>query len=125
MAAAGADALTLINTVRGLAIDPEHAPTRLGGVGGGLSGQAIHPIAVRAVHECRTALPDTPIIGVGGVSSAAEAVELLLVGASAVQVGTATFRDPRAPFRIHQQTARWCARHHIDAVSELIGGRKT
>ncbi len=98
---AGAEAVTLVNTVLGMAIDPETARFRLGSAerGGGLSGPAIHPIAVRAVFDVHAALPDLPIIGVGGVSSGADAAELLLAGASAVQVGTATFADPRAPAR--------------------------
>ena len=95
--AAGADAITVINTVMGLALDPTTGRPLLGGGGGGLSGPAIHPIAVRAVYECRAALPDIPIVGVGGVGTGAAAAELLAAGANAVQVGTATFADPRAP----------------------------
>jgi dihydroorotate dehydrogenase (NAD+) catalytic subunit len=72
----------------------------LGAGGGGLSGPAIHPVAVRAVHDVHATLPDLPIIGVGGVSSGWDATELLLAGATAIQVGTATFADPRAPARV-------------------------
>jgi dihydroorotate dehydrogenase (NAD+) catalytic subunit len=118
---AGADALTLVNTVMGLAIDPETRRPRLGAGGGGLSGAAIHPIAVRAVHDVHTALPEAPILGVGGVRSGADAVELLLAGASAVQVGTATFADPRAPARVLRELTSWCEDHGVRAVRELVG----
>jgi dihydroorotate dehydrogenase (NAD+) catalytic subunit len=121
VAAVGAEAVTLINTVPGLAIDPETARPRLGGVGGGLSGPAIHPVAVRAVHDVHRARPDLPIIGVGGVAEATDAVELLMAGASAVQVGTATFADPRAVARVADGLERWCQRHGIVAVVDLIG----
>ena len=107
----GADGLTLVNTLLGLALDPESGRPLLGGGGGGLSGAAVHPVAVRAVWECRDAFPDTPIVGVGGVSSGRDAVELLRAGADAVQVGTATFRDPKAPWQVLRQLARWCKEH--------------
>jgi dihydroorotate dehydrogenase (NAD+) catalytic subunit len=96
VAAAGAGAVTCINTLLGLAYDPRTRRPALGAGGGGLSGRAIHPVAVRAVHDVHAALPDLPIVGVGGVSPGWDATELLLAGASAVQVGTATFADPRA-----------------------------
>lgn len=119
---AGAEAVTLVNTVMGLAIDPATRRPRLGGGGGGLSGPAIHPVAVRAVHDVHRALPDLPIVGVGGVARGVDAVELLLAGASAVQVGTATFADPRAIARIGRELATWCARHRIDRIADLTGG---
>jgi dihydroorotate dehydrogenase (NAD+) catalytic subunit len=97
---AGAEAVTLINTVLGLVIDPDTRRPVLGNGGGGLSGRAIHPVAVRAVHDVRQAVPDLPIVGVGGVASGWDAAELMLVGAHAVQVGTATFADPAAPAKI-------------------------
>jgi dihydroorotate dehydrogenase (NAD+) catalytic subunit len=97
---AGADAVTCINTVLGMAYDPATGAPALGAGGGGLSGPAIHPIAVRAVHDVHAALPGLPIVGVGGVASGWDARELLLAGAIAVQVGTATFADPRAPVRV-------------------------
>jgi dihydroorotate dehydrogenase (NAD+) catalytic subunit len=118
---AGAEAVTLVNTVPGLAIDPETRRPRLGGAGGGLSGPAIHPIAVRAVHDVHHARPELPIVGVGGVARAADAVELLLAGASAVQVGTATFADPRAAGRIARELETWCRSRHVPAITELIG----
>ena len=99
-AAAGAEAVTLINTVLGMAIDTERRRPVLGAGGGGLSGPAIHPVAVRAVHDVHAAHPTVPIVGVGGVGDGRAAVELLLAGAAAVQVGTATFADPRAPLRV-------------------------
>ncbi len=107
----GADGLTLVNTLLGLALDTESGRPLLGAGGGGLSGAAVHPVAVRAVWECRAAFPEVPIIGVGGVMSGDDAVELLLAGADAVQVGTATFRDPRAPWNVLRQLTRWCDTH--------------
>ena len=107
----GADGLTLVNTLLGLALDTESGRPVLGAGGGGLSGGAVHPVAVRAVWECRAAFPELPIVGVGGVFSGHDAVELLLAGADAVQVGTATFRDPRAPWKVLRQLARWCDSH--------------
>ena len=100
VAGAGAEAVTCINTLLGLAYDPATRRPALGAGGGGLSGPAIHPVAVRAVHDVHAARPDLPIVGVGGVSTGWDAEELLLAGAVAVQVGTATFADPRAPVRI-------------------------
>jgi dihydroorotate dehydrogenase (NAD+) catalytic subunit len=117
--ASGADAITLVNTLMGLAIDPSTGRPRLGGGGGGVSGPALHPIAVRAVHECRRAFPATPIIGVGGVTTGYDAAELLAAGANAVQVGTATFADPRAPLRVLEELGRWCAAHGFKSISEL------
>jgi dihydroorotate dehydrogenase (NAD+) catalytic subunit len=120
---AGASALTLVNTALGMAIDPETRRYRLGAgpAGGGLSGPALHPVAVRAVHDVHRAFPDAPLVGVGGVASAADAVELLLAGASAVQVGTATFADPRASHRVLTGLEDWCCRHGVSSARELIG----
>ena len=118
---AGADALTLTNTVMGMAIDPETRRPRLGAGGGGLSGPAIRPVAVRAVYECRDAFPDSAIVGVGGIATGEHAVELLVAGADAVQVGTATFYDPRTPLRVVHQIERWCDQHGVRRVSDLIG----
>lgn len=118
---AGAEAVTLVNTLSGLAIDPETRGLRLGGGGGGLSGSALHPVAVRAVFDCRARLRDAPIIGVGGISTGADAVEMMMAGANAVQVGTATFADPRAPGRVAAEVAQWCARHGVAELGEVIG----
>jgi dihydroorotate dehydrogenase (NAD+) catalytic subunit len=118
---AGADAVTLVNTVMGMAIDPVSGSFRLGGGGGGLSGPAIHPVAVRAVYECRAALPGVAIVGVGGVSNGVDAAELLAAGADAVQVGTATFAEPRAPARVLYELRRWCENEGIASLDELKG----
>jgi dihydroorotate dehydrogenase (NAD+) catalytic subunit len=118
---AGAEAVTLVNTLLGLVIDPETRRPRLGGGGGGLSGPAIHPVAVRAVYDVHAALPELPIVGVGGVARGVDAVELLLAGASAVQVGTATFADPRSVRRVLDELEDWCRAHGVGAVRELIG----
>ncbi|HXZ62807.1 MAG TPA: dihydroorotate dehydrogenase [Acidimicrobiales bacterium] len=104
----GADGLTLVNTLLGLALDPDSGRPLLGAGGGGLSGPAVHPVAVRAVWECRAAFAEVPIVGVGGVRSGRDALEFLRAGADAVEVGTATFRDPRAPWKVLHQLSRWC-----------------
>ena len=118
---AGAESVTLINTVMGMAIDPATGAKLLGGGGGGLSGPAVHPVAVRAVYECRDAWPDLPIVGVGGISTGADAAEMLAAGADGVQVGTATFADPTAPARILGELAVWAADHGITALDALKG----
>ncbi|GAC1594885.1 MAG: dihydroorotate dehydrogenase [Acidimicrobiales bacterium] len=117
----GAEALTLVNTVMGMALDPADGSARLGGGGGGLSGPAIHPVAVRAVHACRAAFPSAGIVGVGGVGRGIDAIELLQAGANAVQVGTATFADPRAPAQILAEVRRWCAAHGTLRIADMIG----
>jgi dihydroorotate dehydrogenase (NAD+) catalytic subunit len=118
---AGADGLTLVNTLMGLALDPLTGRPRLGAGGGGLSGPALHPVAVRAVYECRQAYPGVSIVGVGGVVTGEDAAELLAAGADAVQVGTATFADPRAPARVLAELTRWCARAQLSQLSDLVG----
>ncbi len=119
----GAEAVTLVNTVLAMAIDVERRRPVLGSgpAGGGLSGPAIHPVAVRAVFDVRAAHPDAVIIGVGGVRCGEDAVELMMAGADAVQVGTATFRDPRAPLKVLRQLEAWCSRRGVRKVSELRG----
>jgi dihydroorotate dehydrogenase (NAD+) catalytic subunit len=117
----GASALTLVNTVRGMAIDPSTRRPRLGAGGGGLSGAAIRPVAVRALYDVHAALPDVPLVGVGGVATGEHAVELMLAGASAVQVGTATFEDPRAAVRVLREMEGWCRRHRVARVADLVG----
>ena len=116
---AGAEAVTLINTVLGMVIDPHTLRPVLGNGGGGLSGRAIHPVAVRAVSDVRHALPDLPIVGVGGVSTGWEAAELMVAGAQAIQVGTASFADPRACARVSEQIVEFAARRKIPRVSDL------
>jgi len=118
---AGAEAVTLINTVMGLAIDSTHRSPWLAAGSGGLSGPAIHPIAVRAVYECRAAFPGASIVGVGGVARGVDAIELLEAGADAVQIGTATFADPRAPARILSEVRRWCMAAGTHRLADLIG----
>jgi dihydroorotate dehydrogenase (NAD+) catalytic subunit len=118
---AGAEAVTLVNTLLGMAIDVETRRYQLGAGGGGLSGPAIRPVAVRAVHDVHAALPAVPIVGAGGVARGVDAIELLLAGATAVQVGTATFADPRAPWRVLRELKRWCRRHRVRRVSDLVG----
>jgi len=119
----GAEAVTLVNTVLGMAIDVETRRYRLGAGpgGGGLSGPAIHPVAVRAVHDVAAARPGLPVVGVGGVAGAEDAVELLLAGAAAVQVGTATFADPRAPRRVLDGLRTWCEGRRVNRLIDLIG----
>jgi dihydroorotate dehydrogenase (NAD+) catalytic subunit len=119
----GAEAVTLVNTALAMVIDLESRAPVLGSgpAGGGLSGPSLHPVAVRAVYDVRAAHPDATIIGVGGVMSGRDAVELLMAGADAVQVGTATFRDPRAPWRVLDEVGAWCAAHRVRAVRTLRG----
>lgn len=121
---AGAETLTLVNTLLGMSVDVERRRPTLGAVGGGLSGPALHPVAVRAVWECREAYPDAGIVGVGGVANGTDAVELMLAGADAVQVGTATFRDPRAPWKVLAGVERWCRHHRVGRVADLVGAAR-
>lgn len=118
---AGAEAVTLVNTVMGMAIDPLSGRPRLGGGGGGLSGPAVHPVAVRAVYETRAAFPDLPIVGVGGVSSGVDAAELIAAGADAVQVGTATFAEPGAPARVLRELVSWMAANDVSSIAGFKG----
>jgi dihydroorotate dehydrogenase (NAD+) catalytic subunit len=119
---AGATGLTLINTVMGLAVDAERRQPRLGAGGGGLSGPPIKPIALRAVWDTAKAFPNVPIIGTGGITRGEDAIEMLLAGAHAVGVGTATFAEPRAMLRIVDEMRTWCAKHRVAQVGDLIGG---
>ena len=119
--AAGADAVTLVNTVLGMVIDIDERRPLLGAARGGLSGRAIHPVAVRSVFDCREAHRDLPIIGVGGVASAGDAIELIMAGANAVQIGTATFADPRAMVRILDGVREWCRQHDLNTLDEIRG----
>ncbi|MFI5035189.1 MAG: dihydroorotate dehydrogenase [Acidimicrobiales bacterium] len=119
--AAGADGLVLVNTVLGMAIDVERRRPTLGHVTGGVSGPGILPVALRAVYECRAAFATTPIIGVGGVASGEDAVALMMAGADAVEVGTATFADPRAPWRVQAGLARWMRAHGVQRLDEIRG----
>ncbi|HUY06301.1 MAG TPA: dihydroorotate dehydrogenase [Acidimicrobiales bacterium] len=117
----GACAVALINTVPGLDVDIERRLPRLGGIGGGLSGPAVRAVALRAVYDCYAQLPTLPIIGVGGVRSGEHAVALMMAGASAVGIGTATLERPRATLLVQRELVRWCRAHGVDRVGELTG----
>jgi dihydroorotate dehydrogenase (NAD+) catalytic subunit len=119
--AAGAETLVLVNTVLGMAIDTMTRRPVLGNGGGGVSGAAIHAVAVRSVFDVRVALPHVPIVGVGGISHAHDAIELLMAGANAVQVGTATFADPRAVTKVMRGMQRWAQRHGVRSWEEVSG----
>ena len=123
--AGGADALTLINTLRAMAIDAVARRPVLASACGGLSGPAIKPIALRMVWEVHRALPEVPLVGIGGVETGRDVVEFLLAGASAVQVGTAIFRDPAAPLRILSELERFCAEHGVADVARAGGGARS
>ncbi len=116
---AGADALSVMNTIRGMAIDVRTRRPRIANVTGGLSGPAVRPIAVRLVYEVSRAVP-APVIGVGGVARWEDAVEMMLAGASAVQVGSASFANPRAPLEVLSGLASFCRRQGID-YADLVG----
>jgi dihydroorotate dehydrogenase (NAD+) catalytic subunit len=119
---AGANGLTLINTLPAFAIDVATRRPVLGAGNGGLSGPPLKHVALRAVHDVAIAMPGIPIIGTGGVTTGVDAVELLLAGASAVGVGTATFREPRAMLRIITELEQWCATNRT-TPTELITNR--
>ena len=119
----GADALSLVNTFVALAIDPHTRKPRLGAGLGGLSGPAIKPIALRLVLQAARAVR-IPVVGLGGIASGTDAAEFLIAGASAVQVGTATFWDPRAPLRIARELSQFLRRQKIGSVKELVGSIK-
>jgi dihydroorotate dehydrogenase (NAD+) catalytic subunit len=119
-AEAGADAVSLVNTFLAMSIDAEERRPRLSNVTGGLSGPAIKPIALRMVYETARAVK-IPIIGMGGIMTAADAVEFLLAGATAVQVGTASYADPRATEKLARGVESWCRSHDIAKVTSLTG----
>ena len=118
--AAGADALCLVNTLLAMSIDAETRRPRLSNVTGGLSGPAIKPIALRMVYETARAVK-IPIIGMGGIVTPEDVVEFMLAGATAVQVGTASYADPRAVERIAKGLSAWCRSHHVERVASLTG----
>jgi dihydroorotate dehydrogenase (NAD+) catalytic subunit len=119
-AGAGADALSLVNTFLAMSVDPETRQPRLSNITGGLSGPAIKPIALRMVYEAARAVK-TPILGMGGIVTAEDAVEFMLAGATAVQVGTASYADPRATERLARGLESWCRSHQVERVESLIG----
>src|SRR5207248_2914091 len=112
---AGADAISLVNTFMAMAIDPETRKPRIANVTAGLSGPAIKPIAVRMVYDAAKAVK-IPIIGMGGISTAADIVEFMLAGATAIQIGTASYWDPVATEKIVAELETWCGEHGVDRV---------
>ena len=117
---AGADAISLVNTFVSLAVDARERKPRIGAGFGGLSGPAIKPIALRMVYQAAQAVK-IPVIGMGGIASGEDAAEFLVAGASAVEVGTATFWDPAAPLRVARELERFLDEQGVDAVSQLVG----
>src|SRR6202162_2963856 len=118
---AGADAVSLVNTFVAMAIDPETRKPRIANVTAGLSGPAIKPIAVRMVYDAAHAVK-IPVIGMGGISKAADVIEFMLAGASAVEIGTASYWDPCATEKIVDELQGWCGAHHVARRADLIGG---
>ena len=118
---AGADALALINTVLGMVINLDTMKPHLGGKTGGLSGPAIRPVAVRAIYQVHAALPSTPILGMGGVSSGRDALELILAGASGVSVGTASFGNPTALIKIQNELRELLAARGFATLKDAVG----
>jgi len=123
VADAGADAICLINTVQGMAIDIRSRRPVLSTVFGGLSGPAIKPIALRMVYQVAGAV-DVPVVGCGGIRSGEDAIEFIMAGATAVQVGTATFANPRAPLEVLEGVERFLAQAGVKDISELVGAAR-
>lgn len=117
----GADAVSLVNTFLGMSIDVERRTPHLSTITGGLSGPCIRPIAVRMVWQVAKAVK-IPVIGLGGIMNGRDALEFILAGATAVQVGTANFVDPTVTMKIIDYIEDYCRRHHVSSMSELIGG---
>jgi len=118
---AGADGLSMINTLLGMSIDVDALRPKLAGITGGLSGPAIKPVAVRCIWQVHAAMPDVPIIGMGGVRSGLDALELILAGASAVSVGTAVFGDPSAPMRILDELRVALDERGFERLADAVG----
>jgi dihydroorotate dehydrogenase (NAD+) catalytic subunit len=117
----GADAISLINTFVAMAIDADTRKPRIANVTAGLSGPAIKPIALRMVYDAAHAV-NIPVIGMGGISSAADVAEFMLAGATAVQIGTASYWDPCATEKIVDELKRWCGDRGIARLADLVGG---
>jgi dihydroorotate dehydrogenase (NAD+) catalytic subunit len=122
--AAGADGLTLVNTMPGLLFDTDTRRSTLGAGAGGMSGPALLPIGVHAVWRARQRVA-VPLIGAGGIRTAEDAVQYLLAGASLVQVGTASFADPRAAARVLSDLERWCAARNLNSITDIVGCGQT
>jgi dihydroorotate dehydrogenase (NAD+) catalytic subunit len=118
---AGADAISLVNTFVAMAIDADTRKPRIANVTAGLSGPAIKPIALRMVYDAAHAV-NIPVIGMGGISTAADVAEFLLAGATAVQIGTASYWDPRATEKIVDELQRWCQDRSVTRLADLTGG---
>ena len=118
---AGADGLALINTLLGMAIDIDAMRPKLAGKTGGLSGPAIRPVAVRAVYQVHAALPNTPILGMGGITNGRDALEFILAGASGVSIGTANFGNPTAPMKVKQELEQLLKDRGFSSVVDAIG----
>lgn len=121
--AAGADAISLINTLMGMAVDAERRRPQLARVVGGFSGPAVKPVALRCVWQCHNAV-SVPLLGMGGIVSGTDAVEFMLAGATAVAVGTANFMNPVATIEVVNGIVEYCERHGVNDVNELIGALK-
>jgi dihydroorotate dehydrogenase (NAD+) catalytic subunit len=121
VADAGADGLSMINTLLGLVIDPDTMKPVLGGVTGGLSGPAIRPVALRCVWQVHAALPQVAILGMGGIRTGLDALQFVLAGASAVSVGTAVFNDPSAVARVHDELALALQQRGFSSLREAVG----
>lgn len=119
--AAGADSVSLINTLLGMAIDAETRKPILSMVTGGLSGACVKPVALRMVWQVAKAVK-IPVIGLGGISSATDAIEFLLAGASAIQIGTANFIDPSISGKVAKGIVEYCEKHGVEDVNDLVGG---
>jgi dihydroorotate dehydrogenase (NAD+) catalytic subunit len=119
-AAAGADGITVVNTLPGLVVDIDARRPRIGFGSGGASGPGLLPVGVLATHRVRTAV-SLPIIGVGGVTSASDALQYMIAGASLVAIGTASLRDPRTAERIVRDLSHWCDEHDVGTIQDIVG----
>jgi dihydroorotate dehydrogenase (NAD+) catalytic subunit len=117
---AGADGLSVINTLLGMVIDIDTLKPKLSGKTGGLSGPAIRPVAIRCVYQIRKALPEIPIIGMGGIRNGRDAVEFFAAGANAVSVGTTVFNDPEACVRIHDEIAEILQEKSLRSIRDIV-----
>lgn len=119
-AEAGADGITVVNTIPGLVVDVEHRRPAIGYGSGGVSGPAILPVGVLATWKVTRAV-QLPVIGLGGVASGRDAIQYIMAGASLVGIGTAAMRDPRAPERVAREVREWCERHNVRSLAEIRG----